>query len=343
MIKRRVLVLMHEDLVPPASVEGLSDAQIAEWKTEYDVVTGLTNLGHEVKPLGVSRDLNVIHDAIVNWQPHIAFNLLEEFHGVTLYDQHVASFLELMRAPYTGCNPRGLMLAHDKVLCKKILSYHRIAVPDFALFARGRAVRRPKWLDFPLLVKSATEEASLGIAQASIVHNDEKLADRVAFVHDQLGTDALAEEYIDGRELYVGLLGNRRVATFPTWEMLFTNMPDGVAHIATAKVKWDHNYQQKHGITTAAAKDLPDGLAEHLPRLCRRIYRTLNMSGYARIDFRLRADGKLFVLEANPNPNLAYGEDFAESAQRVGLKYEPLLQKILNLGLSYQAEWKGMM
>jgi D-alanine-D-alanine ligase len=342
MNKRRVLVLMHEDLVPPDSVKGLSDEEIANWKTEYDVVTGLGNLGHDVRPLGVSRDLNPIRDAIVEWKPHIAFNLLEEFHGVTLYDQHVASFLELMREPYTGCNPRGLMLAHDKALCKKILSYHRIAVPDFAVFQRKRAVRRPKWLDFPLLVKSATEEASLGIAQASIVHNDEKLADRVAFIHDQLRTDALVEEYIEGRELYVGVLGNRRIETFPIWEMLFSNMPEGVAHIATAKVKWDHKYQAKHGIATAAAKDLPNGLADHLPRLCRRIYRTLQMSGYARMDFRLTPEGKVFVLEANPNPNLAYGEDFAESAERIGLKYEPLLQRILNLGLSYQAEWKGM-
>jgi D-alanine-D-alanine ligase len=320
----------------------LSDEEISTWKTEFDVVTGLGNLGHDVRPLGVSRDLNPIRDAIVDWKPHIAFNLLEEFHGVTLYDQHVASFLELMREPYTGCNPRGLMLAHDKALCKKILSYHRISVPDFAVFQRKRAVRRPKWLDFPLLVKSATEEASLGIAQASIVHNDEKLADRVAFIHHQLGTDALVEEYIEGRELYVGVLGNRRIDTFPIWEMLFSKMPEGVAHIATAKVKWDHKYQAKHGIATAAAKDLPDGLAEQLPRLCRRIYRTLQMSGYARMDFRLTPEGKVFVLEANPNPNLAYGEDFAESAERFGLNYEPLLQRILNLGLSYQAEWKGM-
>ncbi len=338
--KNRVLVLMHESLVPPDDIEGHSPREVAEWKTEYDVVVGLSNLHHEVRPLGVSSDLGVIREAIENWRPHIAFNLLEEFHGVTLYDQHVVSYLELMQQPYTGCNPRGLLLARDKALCKKILSYHRIAVPDFAVFPKGKVVRRSKRLHFPLLVKTATEEASLGISQASIVSSDEKLRDRVAFVHEQLGVDALVEEYVDGRELYVGVLGNQRLSTFPIWEMLFTNMPEGVAHIATAKVKWDAKYQERNGITTEAAKDLPNGLEERLPRLCKRIYRILGLSGYARLDFRLNEEGKVYLLEVNPNPNLAYGEDFSESAERIGIGYEELLQRLLNLGLSYQAHWK---
>ena len=230
MKRLRVLVLLHEDLIPPDTIEGVSDKEMAKWKTEYDVIAGLSNIGHDVRPLGVASDLGVIRDTIVEWKPHICFNLLEEFHGVGLYDQHVVSFLELMKIPYTGCNPRGLMIAHDKALSKKILSYHRIAVPDFAVFPRRKVVRRPKRLQFPLLVKSATEDASLGISQASIVSNDEKLNDRIAFVHEQVGTDALVEEYIEGRELYVGIIGNRRLQTFPIWEMDFTNMPDGVAH-----------------------------------------------------------------------------------------------------------------
>lgn len=341
MKRLRVLVLLHEDLIPPDTIDGVSDKEMAKWKTEYDVIAGLTNIGHDVRPLGVASDLGIIRDTIVEWRPHICFNLLEEFHGVGLYDQHVVSFLELMKVPYTGCNPRGLMIAHDKALSKKILSYHRIAVPDFAVFPRRKVVRRPRRLQFPLLVKSATEDASLGISQASIVSNDEKLNDRIEFVHDQVGTDALVEEYVEGRELYVGMIGNRRLQTFPIWEMDFTNMPEGVAHIATAKVKWDHKYQEKHGILTNRAKGLPPGFDESIQRLCKRIYRTLEMSGYARLDFRLRAsDNKLFVLEANPNPNLAYGEDLAESAHMAGIDYELLLQRILNLGLQYQAGWK---
>lgn len=339
MKRKRVLVLMHEDLVPPPSIEGVSDKEMAPWKTEYDVCAGLTNRGHEVRPLGVSSDLGVIRDAIVEWNPHIAFNLLEEFHGVALYDQHVASYLELMKKPYTGCNPRGLMIGHDKALSKKILTYHRIRVPDFHVFPRRKTIKRPKRLDFPLLVKSAIEEASLGISQASIVTSDDKLKDRVLFIHEHLETDALVEEYIDGRELYVGVMGNRRLRTFPVWEMDFSKMPDTAAPIATAKVKWDHKYQEKYGITTEAATNLPEGLEQYLPTLCKRIYRTLSLSGYARLDFRLNKDNQLYVLEANPNPNLAYGEDFAESAETAGLGYEELLQQILNLGFTYQAEW----
>jgi D-alanine-D-alanine ligase len=339
MKRLRVLVLMHEDLVPPATIEGLTDEEIAPWKTEYDVVAGLNNAGHDVRPLGVFSDLGVIRREILDWKPHVAFNLLEEFHGVAVYDQHVASYLELMRKPYTGCNPRGLMLAHDKALCKKILSYHRVSVPDFVVFQRGRVVKPFRRLKFPLLVKSTTEEASLGISQASIVHSDEKLRDRVAFIHEQVKTDALVEEYIEGRELYVGVIGNQRLQTFPVWEMLFTKMPDNVAHIATAKVKWDLDYQKKYGIDTAAAKDLPDGLDAKLVKLCKRIYRILEMSGYGRMDFRLSPEGKLYLLEANPNPNLSYGEDFAESAEQVGISYEALLQRIMNLGLRYRAPW----
>jgi D-alanine-D-alanine ligase len=339
---RRALVLMHEALVPPASIKGVPAKEVAEWKTEYDVVAGLTNLGHDVRPLGVSNDLGVLRDAIVDWKPDIHFNLLEEFHGVTIYDQHVVSYLELMQQCYTGCNPRGLMLAHDKALSKKILSYHRISVPDFAVYPIGRVVKRAQRLKFPLLVKSATEEASLGISQASVVSNDEKLKDRVAFVHEQLRTDALVEEYIEGRELYVGVMGNIRLSTLPIWEMLFTKMPDGAAHIATAKVKWDHDYQARNGITTRAAKELPTGLEEYLPRLCKRIYRLLSLSGYARLDFRLKEDGRVYLLEANPNPNIAYGEDFAESANLGGMGFEELLQRIVNLGFRYRANWKDL-
>ncbi|MDH5641005.1 MAG: D-alanine--D-alanine ligase, partial [Nitrospira sp.] len=179
MKRLRVLVMMHEDLVPPEEVTGL-DPQTAEWRTEYDVVTALRKLGHDVRPLGVKNDLGVIHAAINEYRPDIAFNLLEEFDGVAVYDQHVVSYLELLHVPYTGCNPRGLMLARDKALTKKVLSFHHIPYPEFMEVPQGRTVRRPKGLAFPLIVKSVNEEASLGISQASIVEDDEKLRERVA-------------------------------------------------------------------------------------------------------------------------------------------------------------------
>jgi D-alanine-D-alanine ligase len=331
---------VHKDLVPPETLDGRTEKEIAQWKTEFDVITTLREMGHEVQPLGVWDELGPIRRAIEELKPHVAFNLLEEFHGVATYDQHVVSFLELMRQPYTGCNPRGLMLTHDKPLMKKIFAYHRIPTPRFVVFPLGRRISVPLRITYPLLVKSAVEDASLGISQASVVHNEEKLHERVRFIHEQLQTDALVEEYIDGRELYVGAVGNQRLETFPVWEMLFTKSPEDVPRIATAKAKWDEDYQKRHGIRTEAAAELPEGMAAALERLSKRIYRDLYLTGYARMDFRLTQDGRVYVLEANANPNLAYGEDFAESAEAGGISYEALLQRIVNLGLNYRAAWK---
>lgn len=340
MKRLRVMVLVREGHVPPESTDDHTEQEIEHWKAEFDVVSTLKNLEHEVEVLGVIDDLTPIRETILNWKPHIAFMLLEEFHGVATYDQAVISYLELMRQPYTGCNPRGLLLSKDKALSKKILSYHRIPTPRFAVFPRGRRVKRPRRLEFPLFVKSVIEDASLGIAQASIVNDDASLAERVKFVHDHTESDAIAEQYIDGRELYVGLLGNDRLQVFPPWEMLFSKMPDNVAHIATREVKWNRKYQERHGITTERAKGLSKELETKLPRLCKRVYRALNLSGYARMDLRLTGDDRVFVIEANANPNIEYGEDFAESAHHAGVEFEALVQRILNLGLRYKAAWQ---
>lgn len=343
MKKLRVLVLVREGYVPPDSIEGLSDEEIAAWKMEFDVIATLREIGHEVRPIGVANDLTPIRVAIRDWQPQVAFMLLEEFHGLRAYDHAIVSYLELMRQPYTGCNPCGLMLTNNKALSKKILSFHRIRTPHFTEFQRGRVIRRPSRLKFPLLVKSLNEDASLGISQASIVKDDQAMKERVLFIHDKVGTDALVEEYIDGRELYVGMLGNNRLQTYPIWEMDFSKIPEDVAPIATARVKFDPKYQKKHGIETSAAKNLPPGSALQIAKFCKRVYRSLSMSGYARMDLRMRPDGEVFFIEANANPNIEYGEDFAESAETAGIKYEDLLGRIINLGLAYPAPWKTML
>jgi D-alanine-D-alanine ligase len=330
--KLRLLALMDENLVPPDDVTGVDVANV-EWKTEFDVVSTLRELGHEVQCLGVGSDLGVVRKAIGELQPQVVFNLLEDFHDVPIYDQNVVSYLELLRVPYTGCNPRGLMLARDKAISKKLLSFHRIPVPEFAVFRMGRAVKRPSRLAYPLIVKSLTREGSAGIAQSSIVHDDEKLEERVRFIHRRLGTDAIAERFIDGRELYVGVLGNTRLRVFPVWELLFTKLSEEKPRIATEKVKWDRAYQEKAGIKSEAAKGLTDEQFARIQALCKRIYRILELTGYARIDLRLEPEGRVYVLEANPNPQLAYGEDYAESAERGGVDYDALIQRIVNLAL----------
>lgn len=337
----RVLVLMHESLVPPASLEGLSDKQIDEFRAEYDVTATLEKAGHEVKKLGLGDNLSELRSIVTDWKPDVAFNLLEEFQGIVTYDQYVVAFLELMKLPYTGCNPRGMMISRDKALSKQILSYHRIPTPGFAVIRKGQRYRLPRKLKFPLFVKSVTEDASLGISQASVVPDADRLKERIQFIHDQTNSDALIEEYIEGRELYVGVLGNERLRTFPVWEMDFGTLPDVMAGIATRKVKWDRRYQKKHGIRTGAAQNLPDGCAAYLDKLSKRIFRSLYLSGYARMDFRMRPDGSVFVLEANCNPNISSDEDFAHSALAAGIEYPALLEQIIRVGNNYQAAWRA--
>jgi len=337
MRRLRILVLLHPDLMPPESSKGYSEQEINVWKTEYDVVTTLRAAGHEVRPLGVHDELKPIREQIESWKPNVVFTLLEQFRGEVIYDHNVASYLELTRVPYTGCNPRGLMLARGKDLSKTLVHYHRIPVPAFAVFHIGRKARRPARLALPLIVKSLGEDASWGISQASVVDTDEKLTERVAFIHERIGTAAIAEQYVEGREVYVGVLGNDRLRALPVWELQFGNMAQGAWHIATEKVKHDPDYQERRGILHTPAKDLAPDLCARIQRAAKRIYRTLDLDGYARIDFRLTAEGVAYFLEANPNPEIAESQEFAAAALHDGLAYPELLHRILALGMQRTA------
>jgi len=337
--KIRALALVHDHLVPPEDTTGI-DILEAEWKMEYDVIETLREIGHELRVVGINDDLRDVRRNVEEFSPHIVVNLMEAFAGITTFDQNVVSYLELLRLPYTGCNPRGLILARDKALSKKLLAYHRIPVPEFTVVRPGRKPVLPKRLTFPLIVKSLFFEASAGISQASVVENAEQLARRVSFIHERLGTAAIVEQFIDGRELYVGVLGNERLEAFPVWEMSFDTMSENRWKIATERVKWSTQYQKRHGIMTDRA-ELDPTVAERIQRIAKRSYRALDLNGYARIDLRMDADGRVYVLEANPNPNLAYGEDFAESAEVSGVPYERLLDRIIALGLRWEPERTG--
>ncbi|MEO0479539.1 MAG: ATP-grasp domain-containing protein [Planctomycetota bacterium] len=340
--KKRVLVLAHEEFVPPDTIEGLSDEEVHPFKMEYDIVRALEVLGHEVQVLGVQDELRPIREAIDRFEPHIAFNCLRYFHDIGGYDAHVVSYLELLKVAYTGSNPRGLLLANDKALSKKILNYHRIRTPGFAVFQMGDPKRKlPSRLRFPMIVKTLAEHASVGISQASVVEDEAALRARVAYVHETIGRDAIAEEYVEGRELTIGVLGNRRLSTFPVFELQFDRLPSGARPIATERVKTDFDYQERVGVRTGPAEELTDAQRQAISRTAKRIYRALDLSGFARIDLRLEeSTGDVYVLEANPNPDLSYGEDFAESSEKTGLKYEKLIAKILGLGLAYRPAWK---
>jgi len=337
--KNRVLVLVHKDLVPK---EDVSPADVnPEWRMEWDVVTTLRKRGHEIHVTGVHDDLTPIRQAIDDFKPAIVFNLMEAFADIGVFDQNVVSYLELLRVPYTGCNPRGLTLSRDKALARKLLAYHRIPSPDFTVVPLNRKPVLPKKLTYPLIVKSLTYESSIGISQASVVANEEQLVKRVNYIHDTILTPAIVEQFIDGRELYVGVMGNHRLRVFPVWEMSFAKMPDSNWRIATERVKWSVKYQKRHGIDTAEAQ-LGENLAPKIQHLARRTYRALDLSGYARIDLRMDGNGKAYVIEANANPQLAHDEDFAQSAKRAKLSYAMLLERIMTLGVQWQPHRMGI-
>jgi D-alanine-D-alanine ligase len=282
-----------------------------------------------------------IRRLVEGWEADVVFNLLMEFQDVPAYQAHVASYLELLGVAFTGCNPLGILLARDKALSKKILLHHRIPTPRFHVFPYGKKPRLPRRRQrFPMIVKSVDEEASMGISQASVVQDEEKLFERVEFIHAKVGSAAIAEEYVEGRELTVSVVGNDRLSTFPPWELHFKKLPEGSLPIATEKAKFDLEYQKRVGIDTGPAK-LSEDEQRRIQRIARRVYRELGLSGYARLDLRLTEDGQLYVIEANATPDIASDEDFALSARKAGLDYAKLLQRILNLALAYRPSWKG--
>jgi D-alanine-D-alanine ligase len=337
--KLRILLLAHLSLVPPERA-AQTELETADWRTEYELIWTLRDLGHEVQTVGLYDDLGAIDPIEAELRPHIVFNLMEEFDGVGFFDQNLVSYLELRRMRYTGCNPRGLMLARDKALAKKVLAFHRIPTPAFEVYPRGAAFRPPRapGLSFPLIVKSLNEEASFGISQRSVVGDVEALEERVSFLHHRMHTPALVESYIEGRELYVGCLGNGRPETFPVWELELGRLPAPSSRIATRRAKWDRDYRRRHRIVSREASGLPEPIAREARDLARAAYRALGLSGYARLDMRLTPQGDLFVLEANPNPHIGTDEDFARSADRGGHPYPELLTKILSLGMRWRPE-----
>lgn len=334
--KLRVMVLTHSDLVPPDDLADPNDPRMPKYRTEHDVHQALLELGHEARVVGVSDDLSPIRATIDEWGPHIAFNLLEEFAGNVALDYYIVSYLEMLRIPYTGCNPRGLLLSRDKALSKKLLSHHRILVPQFRTFRWGRTIpaREARALPYPMLVKGLLAQGSHGISQASIVHDPDELVARVIQAQEMTGGDVIAEQFIEGREIYATVIGHNRLQVLPLRELVFGGQDEGGPRIATYKVKWDEKYRERHGIDYQFVRALPAGMAEAIPRLCKRIYRILDLSGYARIDLRLNNEGKVYVLDVNANAALSGDDDMAQSAEKAGMSYAQFIQRLISLGMS---------
>ncbi len=341
----RVLLLTHARLVPPARPVGRAVRRSAPWRTEYDVRAALLRLGHQVELCGVDADLGPLARALAAFKPAVVFNLLEQLGGEAVYDWLAVAHLELIRQPYTGCNPRGLLLSRDKALCKTILAASGLPVPAFAVFPRGDPITWPASLRGPLIIKPLVEQASLGVAQASVVRRPAELRQRVAYLHRRFDVDAIAEVYLPGRELYLGLLGNRRPQVLPPWELRLSGLPRGAWPIASERVKWNRAYQRRCRVRAGPAR-LAAPVARRLIACARRAYQVLGLSGCARLDFRLADDGTFAIVDVNPNPQLAEGEELAQAAAAARLDYPTLVGRLLRLGTTAPAEprffgWAG--
>ncbi len=332
-MRQKLKVLCVFDLIErPSGPDLASELQTEDWKTERHVLEALATLGHETSIVGVLDDVTPLIEKIKSCSPDVAFNLTEHFGGDRSLDKSIAALLDLLGVPYTGAGPLGLALARDKALSKKILTYHRVRTPAFIEFERGKRIKIPKHVPYPVIVKPVGEDASEGISRASLVGRDRDLAERVRIVHESVERNAIAEQYIEGQEIFCSILGNDRLRVLPLRTMWY-GTKRGRPKFLTFRLKWDMDYQQRWGLEFGFAVDLPEEIYKRIGQISKRTYRALVLQDYGRIDIRVTSDGRIYVIEANPNPFLARREDFADSALEAGIEYEAMIDRILSLAL----------
>lgn len=296
--------------------------------TEYHVIETLRELGHNVSVLGADKNVENMIRGFKEYEPELIFNLTEHLAGDRKFDKNIASFIEMMDIPFTGTGSTGLLLTRDKRLCKQLLSLHRIRVPKFVFFPFKKTIKLSKTIKFPLVVKPVLEDSSEGISNASIVESEDALRDRVKFVHEGWKQGAIAEEYIDGREFYVGVIGNKKLRVLPIRECRFNFEGSEGPRLATYRVKWNPEYRKKWKISFDFA-DIETQIMKKIERTCKKVFKILQLKDYARIDIRLTSEGDIYILEANANPDIGYGDEFAESAEKGGISYLDLIQQII--------------
>jgi D-alanine-D-alanine ligase len=328
--KLNVTVLMDDATIPVDSPDFL--AENLEPTTEYHIVSALRELGHYVRICGVDNKVTPIVHELADHKPDIVFNLAEQFRDERRMDSHLAGLLELMNIPFTGTGSLGLMLCRNKGLCKQLLSARKIRVPHFIVVPQNRKVHVPKAIRFPLVVKPLLEDGSDGITKSSLVKDEKELMDRSRLVHDKFHQSAIAEEYIEGQEIYVGVIGNKRLKVLPPRQIFLPDPNGGGPVLATQRAKFDVEYQKKWNIKFGFAQ-LDKEIAEKVIRICKRAYRVLQIHDFGRMDIRITPDNLIYILEVNSNPDIAYGEEVAESAEKAGIKYTDLIDRILRMAL----------
>ncbi|MEO8089086.1 MAG: D-alanine--D-alanine ligase [Gemmatimonadales bacterium] len=317
------------------------EKDIAAWKTdepdmEYQIAHALRERGHEVQLIGVRHDLQYLVRSLADWQPDLVFNGAEAFKGNEALEYLLPGLLEAEGYRYTGAPPLALQVTRNKAISKKILAYFGIQVPGFTSYRLQEKVETTPDLRFPLFVKPLQADGSAGIAQASVVQDVASLADRVAFIQERFGQAAIAEEFVDGRELYVGVLGNDdSLEILPIIEMVFDKRKSRPEErIATQSAKWDEAYRERRGIRNVVARPISKAVRARIEETCRTAYRALWLRDYARLDLRLAPDGQVWVIEANANPFISYGHDMANAAAKAGMEYYDFIQRIIDAAVA---------
>lgn len=300
------------------------------------VAEALRRGGHEVSILAAHGDVRHLLDGLTRKRPDLVFNLTEQFGEDVFGDIGVAGLLDLLGLPYTGCGPGELYLAQDKVLGKKLLAFEDIGFPRFAVFSRQAELETGGNLHMPLFVKPARCDASIGIDTKSLCHDAKEMMRRITLIHDKIHDDALVEEFVPGREFYVGVLGNHQPQALPVIEMDFTAMPPGALHILDHKAKFDVHSRAYKGSRPVLA-DLPAELRARMHKVALDSYRALRVRDYGRVDLRMTDTGELYVLEVNAGCYLEQHDEFPRAAQAAGIEYDALIQKIADLALQRHA------
>jgi D-alanine-D-alanine ligase len=304
-------------------------------EAEYEVAEALMANDHDVFMVGVNDDLHHLTAQLADFRPDLVFNCAEGFLGDSLLDYVFAALLESEGYPYVGSPPIALLTTRNKAMSKKLLAYHDIQVPGFATYHLADQVREVPHLTFPLIVKPLQEDASEGIAIASVVRDVDALAERVRFVHESFGQPAIAEEFVEGRELYVSIIGNgSHLDILPIVEMVFDKdrtRPE--ERIATKSAKWDVPYRERKGIRNVFARPIAQASLEQIEHICRMAFRSLWLRDYARLDVRLTPEGAVWVIEANANPFISFGHDMANAAEKAGMDYYAFIQRIVEVAL----------
>ncbi|UCF40897.1 MAG: ATP-grasp domain-containing protein [Gemmatimonadota bacterium] len=305
-------------------------------EAEYEVAEALMVQGHEVRMVGVHDDLHHLFVRLAEFEPDLVFNCAEGFHERSSLDYVFPALLEAERYRYTGSPPIALLTTRNKSMCKKILAWHGVKVPHFVTYRRTDEVTDAPDLAFPLFVKPLQEDASEGIAQASVVQDLEGLKERVQFIHESFNQPAIAEEFVEGRELYVSVLGNgEKLQILPIIEMVFDKEKTRAEErIATKAAKWDVPYRERKGIKNVFARPLSQTARERIDEACRTAFRALWLRDYARVDVRLTPDDEPYVIEVNANPFISFGHDTANAAEKAGMDYYAFIERIVQEALA---------